>query len=109
MPQHNVLSKKVTLAEDVKKHQVVSFSGYLATTDTVGKEPAGVTMYDGNAGELAAIMCVGLITAPQDGTLVLGDMVKVQAGVVVKATTKAEAFATVCEVPTVNSVELLLK
>lgn len=109
MPQHNILSIKVTLAEDVKKHQLVSMSGHLATTGTVGKEPAGVSMYAAKAGDDIAIMSVGLITTPQDGSLALGDMVKATAGDVAKATTAAESFATVCKVPTINSVELLLK
>ncbi len=109
MPQHNILSIKVKLLEDVSKHQLVSMSGHLATTGTAGKEPAGASMYEGRAGEEIAIISVGLISAPQDGTLVLGDFVKAAAGVVVKATTKAESFAQVCKVPTLNSVELLIK
>lgn len=109
MPQHNILSIKVKLLEDVSKHQLVSMSGNLATTGTVGKEPVGATMYEGRAGEEVAIMSIGLITAPQDGSLVVGDMVKAAAGLVVKATTAAEGFALVCKVPTINSVELLIK
>ena len=109
MPQHNILSIKVKLAEDVNKHQLISMSGHLATTGTAGKEPVGASMYEGKAGEDIAVISIGLITAPQDGSLVLGDMVKAAAGLVVKATTKAESFAQVCKVPTINSVELLIK
>ena len=109
MPQHNILSIKVKLAEDVSKHQLISMSGHLATTGTVGKEPVGASMYEGRAGEEIAVISIGLVSAPQDGSLVLGDMVKAAAGLVVKATTKAESFATVCKVPTINSVELLIK
>lgn len=109
MAQHNTLSKKVTLSEDVKSGQLVSFSGHLATTDSGDKEPAGLAMYDGKAGDLAAIMCIGLMHVPQDGTLALGDYVKATGGVAVKAATKAEAFAVVSEVPSLNSAELLLK
>ena len=109
MPQHNILSIKVKLAEAVKKHQLVSIIGHLATTGTAGKEPVGVSMCDGQAGEDIAIMSVGLISMPQDGSLMLGDMVKATAGALVKATTQAESFAVVCKVPTINSVELLIK
>ncbi|WP_230660476.1 hypothetical protein [Psychrobacter sp. I-STPA10] len=109
MPQHNILSKKVTLAEDANKNQIVSFSGHLATTGSGDKEPAGVMMYDGTAGDLVAIMCIGLITTPQDGSLKLGDKVKVTAGTVVKATDTNEVFAEVSEVTTTSHVELLLK
>lgn len=109
MPQHNILSIKVKLAEDVNKHQLISMSGHLATTGTVGKEPVGASMYEGKAGEEIAIMSVGLITAPQDGTLALGDGVKAVAGAPVKALTADPVFATVCKVPTINSVELLIK
>ena len=109
MPQHNILSIKVKLAEDVAKHQLISMSGHLATTGTAGKEPVGVSMYEGKAGEDIAIMSVGLITAPQDGTLALGDGIKAVAGAPAKALTVDPVFATVCKVPTVNSVELLIK
>lgn len=109
MAQHNTLSKKVTLSEDVKSGQIVSFSGYLATTGTAGKEPAGLAMYDGKTGDLAAIICIGLMHVPQDGTLVLGDGIKAVAGAPVKAVTADPVFATVSEVPSLNSAELLLK
>lgn len=109
MAQHNTLSKKVTLSEDVKKGQLVSFSGHLASTGTVGKEPAGLAMYDGKAGDLAAIMCIGLMHVAQDGTLALGDGIKAVAGEPVKAVTADPVFAIVSEVPSVNSAELLLK
>lgn len=109
MAQHNTLSKKVTLSENVKKGHIVSFSGHLATTGTVGKEPAGVAMYDGSAGDRAAIMCIGLINVTQDGTLALGDGIKAVAGEPAKVTSTEAVFATVSEVPSVNSAELLLK
>ena len=109
MSQHNTLSKKVTLSEAVKKGQIISFSGHLATSATAGKEPAGLAMYDGKTGDLAAIICIGLMHVPQDGTLALGDYVKAAAGAPVKALTKAESFATVSEVPSINSAELLIK
>ena len=109
MAQHNTIRKKVTLSENVKKGHIVSFSGHLATTGTVGKEPAGVAMYDGSAGDLAAIMCIGLMHVTQDGTLALGDGIKAVAGAPVKAVTADPVFATVSEVPSVNSAELLLK
>lgn len=109
MAQHNTLSKKVTLQETVKKGQLVSFSGHLATTGTVGKEPAGLAMYDGKAGDLAAIMCIGLMHVPQDGTLALGDGIKAVAGEPAKVISTEAVFATVSEVPSVNSAELLLK
>lgn len=109
MAQHNTLSKKVTLQETVKKGQLVSFSGHLATTGAVGKEPAGLAMYDGKAGDLAAIMCIGLMHVPQDGSLALGDGIKAVAGEPAKVTSTEAVFATVSEVPSVNSAELLLK
>lgn len=109
MAQHNTLSKKVTLRENVKQGQIISFSGYLATTGTAGKEPAGVAMYDGSVGDLAAIMCIGLMHVTQDGTLALGDGIKAVAGAPVKAVTADPVFATVSEVPSINSAELLLK
>lgn len=109
MSQHNTLSKKVTLSEAVKKGQIISFSGHLATTGTAGKEPAGLAMYDAQAGDLAAIMCIGLMHVPQDGTLALGDNIKAVAGEPVKAVTDDAVFATISEVPSVNNAELLVK
>ena len=109
MAQHNTLSKKVTLQEPVNQGQIVSFSGYVATTGTVGKEPAGLAMYDGKAGDLIAIIVIGLMHVAQDGTLALGDRVKVANGAPVKALATEDFFAIVSEVPSINSAELLLK
>ena len=95
MAQHNTLSKKVTLSEAVKKGELISWSGHLATTGSGDKEPAGLSMYDGNAGDLVAIMCIGLMHIPQDGTLVLGDGVKATAGQATKAATACCDFSAI--------------
>ncbi len=108
MRQHNILSKKVTLAEDVKAGQVISFSGHLATTGEQGKEPAGVSMYHGKKGEIIAIMLIGLIDMETANPLQLGDKVKINYGFIEKADDPAQAFATVSEVNNNSSVELVL-
>ncbi len=108
MRQHNILSKKVTLAEDVQAGQVISFSGYLATTGEQGKEPAGVSMYHGKKGEFIAIMLIGLIDMDTANPLQLGDRVKANHGLIEKADNPAEAFATISEVNNNSSVELML-
>lgn len=108
MPHYNVLSKKVTLAEDVKKGQIVSWSGHLATTGSTNKEPAGVAQYDGKSGEIIAITTIGLEDVAAT-TLALGDGVKANAGAAEKATSAAEAFATVVEVVNTATVEILIK
>ncbi len=109
MRQHNILSKKVTLAEDVKAGQVISFSGHLATTGEQGKEPAGVSTYHGKQGEIIAIMSIGLIDVATENALELGEFVKADGGKVVKADNKADSFATVSEVNNATSVEILIK
>ncbi len=108
MPQHNILSKKVTLAEDVKAGQVISFSGYLATTGEQGKQPAGVAMYKGKKGESIAIMTIGFIAIPASEPLQVEDRVKVINGNISKAKDPAQAFATVSDVVNNSSVELAL-
>lgn len=108
MPHYNVLSKKVTLAEAVSKGQIVSCSGHLATTGTAGKEPLGVAQYDGVAGEIIAVTVIGLEDVTHTG-LTLGQDVKVTAGNVVAATPTDKAFATVVEVSTDKSAEILIK
>ena len=108
MPHYNVLCKKVTLAEDVKKGQIVSWSGHLATTGSTSKEPAGIAQYDGKTGEIIAITVIGLEDVAAAG-LVLGDGVKANAGAAEKAGTAAEAFATVAEVINAATVEILIK
>lgn len=108
MRQHNILSKKVTLAVAVAMGQIISLTGKLATTGTAGAEPKGVALSDGVAGDTIAIMSIGLIDVPQDGTLALGDGVKANAGALVKATTTAESFAVVSEVNSAKSVEIML-
>lgn len=108
MRQHNILSKKVTLAEEIQRGQVLSFSGHLATTGTAGKEPAGIALSTGKAGDTIAIMCIGFVDVKATG-LALDDGVKAAAGTVVKATTAAESFASVSGLNGTSSVELLLK
>lgn len=108
MPHYNVLSKKVTLAEDVKKGQIVSWSGHLATTGSTSKEPAGVAQYDGKSGEIIAITTIGLEDVALTGVNV-GDGVKANAGAAEKATSAAEAFATVVEAVNTATVEILIK
>lgn len=107
MRHHNILSKKVTLAATVMAGQVVNWSGNPATTGTAGKEPAGIALYEGKAGDTIAIMCIGLVDVKATG-LAVGDGVKAAAGKVVKAATAAESFATVSEVNSRYSVELVL-
>ena len=110
MRQHNILSKKITLNTAVKAGQILSFGGELATTGSATAEPAGVAMYEGNQGEIIAIMCVGVINVPQDGSLQLGDAVKVTDGAITKADPSTDVvFATVSEVTDKQQVELLLK
>lgn len=108
MRQHNILSKKVTLAEDVQAGQVISFSGHLATTGEQGKEPAGVSFYHGKQGEIIAIMLIGLIDMDTANPLQLGDKVKANHGLIEKADDPSQAFATVSEVNNNSSVELVL-
>lgn len=109
MPHYNVLSKKVTLAEEVKKGQIVSWSGHIATTGTAGKAPAGVAQYDGKTGEMIAITVIGLEDVPATG-LTLGQSVKVAAGkVVATAAATDPVFATVVEVSNSAAVEILIK
>ncbi len=108
MRQHNILSKKVTLAEDVKAGQVISFSGHLASTGQQGKEPAGVSMYHGKKGEIIAIMLIGLIDVTTTFNPTIGDRVKVYKGVIEKADNPAQAFATISEVMNGSTVELML-
>lgn len=107
MPHYNVLSKKVTLKEDVKQGQIVSWSGELATTGSSTKEPAGVAQYDGKSGEIIALTTIGLEDVALTGVS-LGDGVKANAGVAEKATSAAEAFATVVEING-GLAEILLK
>ncbi len=108
--QHNILSKKVTLATDVTEGQILSLGGKLANSGSGTDEPVGVTMYEGKTGEIVAVMCIGLMNVPQDGTLKLGDPVKVTNGAVAKADpTTDKVFATVSEVVGIKEVELLLK
>lgn len=106
MPQHNILSKKVTLTADVKAGQIVSWSGEPATTGS--KEPAGVAQYDGKAGDTIAIIVIGLADVPATG-LKVGDGVKANAGAAEKAGSAAEAFATVVEIPDAAHAEILIK
>ncbi|MDO4776310.1 MAG: hypothetical protein Q4A06_02530 [Cardiobacteriaceae bacterium] len=108
MPHHNILSKKVTLAEDVKKGQIVSWSGELATTGSTTKEPAGIAQYDGKTGETIAITTIGLEDVALTGVKV-GDGVKANAGAAEKATNATEAFATVVEVVNTATAEILIK
>ncbi len=108
MRQHNILSKKVTLAEDVKAGQVISFSGHLATTGEQGKEPAGVSMYHGKKGEFIAIMTIGLINVTATFNAQVGDKVKVNKGLISKADDPTQAFATVSEVVNGSTFELIL-
>ena len=107
MPHYNVVSNKVTLAEDVKKGQIVSWSGHLATTGSTSKEPAGVAQYDGKSGEIIAITTIGLDVAATG--LAKGDLVKANAGAAEKANSAAEAFAEVSEVVNTATVEILIK
>lgn len=110
MRQHNILSKKVTLATAVKAGQILSFGGELATTGSTTAEPAGVAMYEGSQGELISIMCIGVINVPQDGSLQLSDPIKVTDGAIAKADPNTDTvFATVSEVTNKQQVELLLK
>ena len=104
MPQHNILSKKVTLTADVKAGQIVSWSGEPATTGS--KEPAGVAQYDGKTGDTIALTVIGLEDVPGTG-LAVG--VKANAGAIEKAGSAAEAFATVVEITSPKTVEILLK
>lgn len=106
MPQHNILSKKVTLTADVKAGQIVSWSGELATTG--GKEPAGIAQYDGKAGDTIALTVIGLADVPGTG-LAVGDGVKANAGAIEKAGSAAEAFAIVVEIPDAAHAEILIK
>lgn len=108
MPHYNVVSNKVTLAEDVKKGQIVSWSGHLATTGSTSKEPAGVAQYDGKSGEIIAITTIGLEDVAATG-LAKGDLVKANAGAAEKANSAAEAFAEVSEVVNTATVEILIK
>ena len=101
MPQHNILSKKVTLTADVKAGQIVSWSGEPATTGS--KEPAGVAQYDGKAGDTIAIIVIGLADVPATGLKVAN------AGAAEKAGSAAEAFATVVEIPDAAHAEILIK
>ncbi len=105
--QHNILSKKILLAEAVTEGQIVSFDGHLATTGD--KEPAGVALYEGKKGEIIAVMSIGIIDVKTDASLELGDFVKATAGKVAKASNKAEAFAQVSEVNSASSVEIMIK
>ena len=98
MPQHTILAKKVTLTADVKAGQIVSWSGEPATTGS--KEPAGVAQYDGKTGDTIALTVIGLEDVPGTG-LAVGDGVKANAA--------AEAFATVVEITSPKTVEILLK
>ena len=98
MPQHTILAKKVTLTADVKAGQIVSWSGEPATTGS--KEPAGVAQYDGKTGDTIALTVIGLA---------VGDGVKANAGAIEKAGSAAEAFATVVEITSPKTVEILLK
>ena len=106
MPQHNILSKKVTLTADVKAGQIVSWSGELATTGA--KEPAGVAQYDGKTGDTIALTVIGLADVPATG-LKVGDGIKANAGAAEKAGSAAETFATVVDIPDAAHAEILLK
>ena len=101
MPQHTILAKKVTLTADVKAGQIVSWSGEPATT-------AGVAQYDGKTGDTIALTVIGLEDVPGTG-LAVGDGVKANAGAIEKAGSAAEAFATVVEITSPKTVEILLK
>ncbi len=109
MRQRNLMSKKVTLAQDVTAGQVISFSGHLATTGETDKEPAGVSLYAGKTGEIIAIMTIGYIDVATETALEVGNFVKATAGKVVKADNKADSFATVSEVNNATSVEIEIK
>ena len=106
MPQHTILAKKVTLTADVKVGQIVSWSGEPATTGS--KEPAGVAQYDGKTGDTIALTVIGLEDVPGTG-LAVGDGVKANAGAIEKAGSAAESFATVVEITSPKTVEILLK
>lgn len=108
MRHHNILSKKIKLAETIKGGQVVSWSGHLANTGTSGKEPAGVALYDGVAGEIIAVMVAGVVDTTV-ASVVPGDHVKAVAGQVVKAAAGEAAFAIVSEIYVGTSAEILLK
>ena len=58
MPQANILSLGINLKEAVKRGQLVSMTGELATTGS--KEPIGVAQYDGKAGERIPAIALGL-------------------------------------------------
>lgn len=108
--QHNILSKKVTLAVNVTEGQILSLNGKLANSGSGTDEPVGVALYEGKPTEIIAVMCVGLMDVPQDGTLALGNPVKVTNGAVVKADPATDkVFAVVSEVVSTKEVELLLK
>lgn len=108
MRHHNTLSKKIKLAETVKAGQLISWSGHLANTGTVGKAPVGVALYDGVAGENIAVMLLGLIDVAATG-VALGDGIKAVAGVATKVATGDAVFAVVSEINTAKSAEILLK
>lgn len=108
MPQVNILSSKVTLKESVKSGQIVSWNGELATTGSADKEPAGIAQYDGAPGEIIAIVNIGTWDVAQSG-LKVGDLVKSNAGVVEKADSITEAFATVSQILGSTSAEILIK
>ncbi|SUO97661.1 hypothetical protein [Suttonella indologenes] len=105
MPHFNVVSSKITLKEAVKKGQIVSFDGHLASTGS--HEPAGIAQYEGEIGEAIAVTMIGLEDVALSDAEV-GDYVKANAGAAEKAASKDEAFAVVVAVGA-NSAEILIK
>ena len=105
MPQANILSLGINLKEAVKRGQLVSMTGELATTGS--KEPIGVAQYDGKAGERIPAVALGLADITATGISV-GDGVKSNAGNAEKATGAAEAFAIVHSVEG-SRVEIFIK
>lgn len=105
MPHYNVLSKKVTLAQDTKQGQILSLAGKLATSGS--DEPAGVAQYDGSKGEVIAITVIGLEDVAHSG-LALGDLVRANAGAAEKTIDATEAFAVVTEING-STAEILIK
>lgn len=105
MPQANIFSLGINLKEAVKRGQLVSMTGELATTGS--KEPIGVAQYDGKAGERIPAVALGLADITATG-LAVGDGVKANAGNAEKATGAAEAFAFVHSVEG-SRVEIFIK
>jgi len=105
MPQANIFSLGINLKEAVKRGQIVSMTGELATTGS--KEPIGVAQYDGKAGERIPAIALGLADITASG-LAVGDGVKANAGNAEKATSTAEAFAFVHSVEG-SRVEIFIK